>query len=733
MDRRATLFTLSVALCVSFAGASCSGDEPVGRVGEHREAPSSTRSVTVIRRDGNHLVGEPSPYLAQHSHNPVDWYPFGPEALERARREHKPIFLSIGYSTCHWCHVMEEESFEDDEVAAYLNGNFIAIKVDREQRPDLDALYLRAVGEMGGSTGWPLSVFLTPELVPFFGGTYFPRHGGMGRPGFLDVLRELRRRWDAEGERVGANGRQIFARIREETTRDESMRGAPTPGMVSSAMGSLAGARDEYGGFGTRQKFPNTPLLLAELRSGDAAARAHVVSTLDAMMRGGIRDHLAGSFHRYSVDRRWHVPHFEKTLYDNAQLGALYVEAGRTFARAEFVAVGRAVLDDLIDGWQEDDGGFVVGFDADDPRGEGAYYTWTPAELTSALGEEDGARFATLFGVTAGGEGELDGRSVLHRIDDPRGRLGMDAAVLDAFLARTRPRLLEVRRRRPPPAMDDKILAGWNGLAIGALADVGRWLDEPRYVEAAERAARYVTERLWVDGAMLRGRRGGESLGEGFLDDHALVVLGLLRLHAADGDARWLIHAHAIDDAMVERFYEDRNATFMSTARDDAPSGLPLRAPNLDDGVLPSGGTAAILATLEVGALAGDRARHDLGQRALRAAAPRAVGDPFSSGYLLVAIEHTLADPREVVIAGDADDPRTRALLEVVRPMITERAVLARVGADGASDELVAAYPALRDKTASGGHPTAYVCRLGSCELPTGDPAELARQLGGVR
>lgn len=726
-------------LLVILGVAACTQPEPTARLGEPaaRPAAHSARSTATIRRNGNHLVDEPSPYLLQHAHNPVDWYPWGEEALAAARERDVPIFLSIGYSTCHWCHVMEEESFEDDEVARFLNDNFVAIKVDREQRPDLDALYIEAVRQLGGSTGWPLTVFLTPDLVPIFGGTYFPREGSGGRPGFLDLAREIQRRFTTQGRiEVASRGRTVLQQIETNARRLGNADGPIPPVLVANAMHRLSGSRDsQLGGFGRRQKFPNAPLLLAELRTfartGDTAARDHVVLTLEQMARGGVRDHLAGTFHRYAVDRTWHVPHFEKTLYDNAQLAQVYVEAGRRLERPDFVAIGRAVLDDLIASWQQDDGGLVVGFDADDSGGEGFYYTWTPAELTAALGETDGARFGALFGVTAQGERLLEGRSVLHRIEDARvqGVTSLSSAQAEALLTRARPTLLEHRGRREPPATDDKELASWNGLALMSLATVGLWLDEPRYVAAAQRVARFLVERCWDQerGLMRRGLRRGESLGDGFLDDHALPALGLLRLHAADGDPRWLVFAHRLARVMVERFHDAELHAFLQTAT-EGPSGIPLRRPDLDDGVLPSGGSAATLALLEIGAMAGDRELHQIGERAARAAAPRAGSNPFSGGFMLVAIDHLLGASREIVLAGDEAD----ALLEVARPANPERGLIVRLGDAGAAGELAERYPALAIKRAIDGRATAYVCEIGRCELPTSDPAELRRQLAAI-
>ena len=399
------------------------------------------RSLQDIRREGNHLVGEPSPYLEQHAHNPVDWYPWGEPALARAKRENKPIFLSIGYSTCHWCHVMEEESFTDDEVADFLNRHFVSIKVDREQRPDIDALYIAAVSKLGGSTGWPLTVFLTPQLQPFFGGTYFPKHSGRGRPGFLDVLSQVEEMWRDDPTSVINKGQAVLRQVEQQAKVAHQQGRKADETLVRAALAQLARARDpQWGGFGGRQKFPNAPLLLAELRHyqmfADKDARDHLILTLDQLASGGIRDHLQGSFHRYAVDRRWHVPHFEKMLYDNAQLAGIFVDAGRTFNRADYTKVGRQILDDLIAHWQRPDGGFVVGFDADDAGGEGTYYTWTPGELAAVLDPPQARLVEAVYGVTERGSPGLHGRSVLRR-----GNVGQAARDMDQFFKR--------RKRRP--------------------------------------------------------------------------------------------------------------------------------------------------------------------------------------------------------------------------------------------------------------------------------------------
>jgi uncharacterized protein YyaL (SSP411 family) len=735
---RAVALSLLVALAACDARPPSAGSAPV-------EAPA--RSVAVIRRDGNHLLGQPSPYLEQHAHNPVDWYPWGPEALDRARREHRLIFVSVGYATCHWCHVMEHETFEDDETARLLNDRFVAIKVDREERPDLDAVLVEAVMALGESAGWPLNVVLTPDLDPVLGGTYFPRVAQGGRPGLADVLREVDRRFHDDGPGLAGRGRELLAKIRAEALA-KAKPGDLGEGVIRGAMASLAGARDPVeGGFGTRQKFPNTPLLLAELRwvervPSAAEEHEHLALTLDHLRRGGVRDHLAGTFHRYATDRAWHVPHFEKTLYDNAQLAGLFLEASRVLSTPAFLDVGRAVLDDLVASWQRPDGGLVVGFDADDPGGEGAYYTFTPAELARALGAGDARIVGALFGVGPTGERALGGRSVLHRREE--GSVARDLGVprreVDEAWARALPKLVAARAARPPPQADDKELAAWNGLALTALADAGRTLGEPRYVAAAQRVGRFLVERCW-DGAtrtMRRGLRRGAPLGEGFLDDYALAALGLLRLHAADGDVAWLADASAITAALVDRFFDDDRATFFRTALRPGPAGasdaaLPLRLPDVDDGVLPSGGAAAALLLVELGAISGDATLYDRGLRALRAAVPQVQRSPYSSGFFLVAMDHATGDAREVVIAGDPGDPRTRALALELAPTSDARVLPVLLPAEGPPAALAQAFPALAGKRALHERPTAFVCRRGACDAPVDSPAALREKLLQIR
>jgi uncharacterized protein len=695
------------------------------------------RSTAEIREGGNRLRGEPSPYLEQHAHNPVEWYPWGDEALARARRERKPIFLSIGYSTCHWCHVMEKESFEDDAVAEFLNRHFVSIKVDREQRPDVDALYIAAVSALGASTGWPLTVFLTPDLEPFFGGTYFPPRASGGRPGFSDVIREVESMWREQGEAVATKGRAVLHRIEARARQRVGGSGRVTPEMLDEAMAGLARTRDTTrGGFGHRQKFPNAPLLLAQLRyamrTNDAAASDHLVVTLEALMAGGIRDHLHGSFHRYTVDADWHVPHFEKTLYDNAQLCWIFAEAGLALDRDDFVRTGRAIADDLVQRWQRDDGSFVVGFDADDAGGEGTFYTWTPTELEAVLGPRDMQVVAAAFGVTDDGSPGLEGRSVLHRQDAEviATKLDLEATELREIVERSLVALEQARRSRPAPAVDDKAITAWNGLAIMALADVGRWLDEPRYVESAVRAAAWMLAARDRHGALVRGTRAGEPLGDAFLEDRALAGLAFLRLHAATGDPKWLEAARPLADEIVEH-HVDGDTAALSPTRLDADD-LPARLVDFDDGPMPSGGSAALLLLLELAALSGDETLRAVAQRVLEHVASGARDRPSVSGFFLVALEHATAPVHEVVVAGALEDPATRALWARTQSTSHARILPARIDADGPSPKLGAGFPALRGKKALRGAPTAFVCERGQCQAPTASPDTLSKQLAAA-
>lgn len=695
-------------------------------------ATVATRSPAEIRAAGNHLVGEASPYLLQHAHNPIDWYPWSSEALARAKAEGKPIFVSIGYATCHWCHVMERESFDDDTVADFLNAHFVAIKVDREQRPDIDALYLAAVAALGGDTGWPLNVFLTPDGAPIVGGTYFPREPDGRRPGFLALAEQVQAQWAADGPASAKRGEAILEALGR---RDAGPAHAPTQAELDTAMQGLARHRDEVrGGFGSRQKFPNVPVLLAALRwstrggdddDGRRDAREHVRTTLTRMRDGGLRDAVAGSFHRYCVDPQWRIPHFEKTLYDNALLALLYLEASQRLAAPEFAEVARGILDDLVANWQVEGGGFIVGFDADDANGEGTYYTWTRAELDATLGPAVAADVAAAYDVAPPGDPELGGRSVLRRA----------AGIDDTTLARAQaalPALARARASRPAPAKDDKILVAWNALAIEALVEGARVLGVPRYREVANDTAAFLEAHAVRDQTLRRGTRRTEAgawvdLGPAFADDYALLARALLRLHGATGEFVQLREAHSLAVVLHDEFFDAERGGIRRVR--EGPSDTPITTLDMDDQAVPSAGAVTTQIWLELGALYGDDRLWDAGNTLL-SRWQRAAGEaPMSSGTMLATTDAALAGIYEVVIAGAPGDAATIALLDVAETADRSRLVLARVGAEGVAGKGSDAWPGLKGKRAQGGKPTAYLCTRGSCRMPTADPAQLRAQL----
>ena len=675
--------------------------------------------------DGNRLRDEGSVYLRQHAHNPVDWYPWGEEAPARARAEDKPIFLSVGYASCHWCHVMEREVFEDAEVAALLNARFVCIKVDREERPDLDAAYMEAVQAMTGQGGWPLSAFLTPDLEPFFGGTYFPRDH------FLDLCDRVAR---AYAERRGDLVEQAARVAAHVAARPETAEGdVPSlDALDAAARAALAGYDSEWGGFRAEQKFPTPPrwrfLLHHYRRTGDAELGAAIRHTLSAMASGGLRDHLGGGFHRYTVECSWLVPHFEIMLYDDAQLASLYLEAGAVFDDDGFRAVAADVLDFLLREMSDPDGGFFASFDADSGGEEGAYYVWTPEEIAEVAGPEDGPVLARLLGVTTGGN--FEGRSILTRRTEPgevARECGCDEAEVRALFARHREALRARRAERTPPGLDRKLVTAWNGLAISALARGGAVLDDPRYLEAARRAA----ARLWElhrdeAGRLYRASTDGVPTGDGILDDYAAFATGLLDLFEAGGDPEDLRRARELID-LAERLFADPAGAYFLTASDtEAPLG---RRADLFDSVEPSGAATMLLVRQREAALRGDPAgreavgvilaRHaDLLERA---------GLEMAAWWDAVSLWH--GPLSEVVIAGGEAAAALRTAYWRLDP---SHAVLSSVPAEGADAVRLDLQPGLAGKTAPGGA-VAHVCRHGACGAPVSDPADLIAALRADR
>ena len=701
-------------------------DEPPAR---HRNPDGSPRYT-------NRLVDEPSPYLRQHAHNPVDWYPWGDEAFARARDEHRPILLSIGYSTCHWCHVMAEESFEDEEIAAYLNAHYVPIKVDREQRPDVDAVYMSAVQAMGNGGGWPLTVWLTPDQRPFYGGTYFPpRAGARGaRFGFLDLLRRLDQAYHDDPERVAAAAADVVGRLEHAA--------APAPGdvlpgapVLHHAQAELHESFDaEHGGFGRAPKFPSPAtlalLLRYQRRTGDADTLAMVVRTLEAMAAGGIQDQLGGGFHRYATDPGWLVPHFEKMLYDNALLATVYVEAAQATGRADFAAVGRRTLDWMAGEMSAPDGGFYAAVDADSEGIEGRFYTWTPAEIAAVLDPRSAALATAYFGVAA--DGPVDGRSVLHTLEpiaDVAARQAMDAEEARTLLASAQAALLQARARRVPPAVDRKIIVAWNGLAISAFARAAQALNEPRYTAAAIRAATFLLANL-ADGERLRrSALDGVATGHGYLEDYAFLIAGLLDLYEATGDPHWLERALALQATLDGHFADPAGGYFHAAADDET---LLVREKPDFDGAEPSGNSVALENLLRLHELTGDDRWRTPAEQLLRAFAPALAAEPQMLPRMLCGLELALDRPKEIVIVTPAGGEGAGPLLAALHARFVPNRVLVVVAEGTAQRALAATVPLVEDKTARDGRATAYVCERRVCQRPTSDPAAFARELDRV-
>jgi uncharacterized protein len=709
---------------------------------EPQPAPEPTPESSGSSAPGhtNRLAGETSPYLLQHSHNPVDWYPWGEEALAKARAEDKPIFLSIGYAACHWCHVMERESFEDEATAAQLDRDFVPIKVDREERPDLDQLYMGAVVAMTGQGGWPMSVFLTPEGRPFYGGTYFPAEPRQGMPSFRQVLEGVRRAWDEQRPELEQAANRLVAALVDQQ-RTEAAAGLPDRATLDGAVATLEAAFDPVrGGWGHAPKFPapmTVEWLLRRWLTGDARAIAMARRTLDRMADGGLFDQLGGGFHRYSTDGEWLVPHFEKMLYDNAQLARAYLHAWQATGDARYRDVTVATLDYVIRELTTADGAFAASQDADTEGVEGATFTWTLAEVSAALGAagaaDDVELFAAAYGVRP--EGNWDGRTILSRVRSTAAlaqTTDLRADEIEARLARDRAILLEARGRRPQPARDDKALAAWNGLAIAALAEASRALrtaGEPAIVEraaayraAAEGAAATIVGALDDGtGRLRRSWKDGRATAPGVLEDHADLAEGLLALYEATFDERWFVAARRLADTILARF-SDPAGGFFDTADDH--EALVTRPKDLQDNALPSGNAMAVTVMLRLASLTADPRYRAAADAALRLATPYLPRYPSGFAQWLVAAELSLAPLVEVAIVGDPAEPRAAALVgRAFDGFHPDRVVAA--GADPSRSQV----PLLQGRFALAGRPTAFVCRHFACRQPVNEPEALAAVL----
>jgi uncharacterized protein YyaL (SSP411 family) len=665
-------------------------------------------------RPTNRLADETSPYLLQHAHNPVDWYPWGEAALARAKAEGRPIFLSIGYAACHWCHVMERESFEDETTAQLLNHEFVAIKVDREERPELDAIYMDAVQQMTGSGGWPLTVFLTPDGLPFYGGTYFPSEPRHGLPSFRQVLAGVADAWRQRRGEVEAAGAQIAAAIARRVESSGADGGRPAPGLLEAAVSALEADFDaHHGGWGGAPKFPQPMtiefLLREHVRTGDVRPLAMARRTLDAMAAGGIFDQLGGGFARYSTDARWLVPHFEKMLYDNAQLARVYVHAWQLTDAPTYRAVAQATVEFMRRDMSAPEGGFISSLDADTGGVEGASYTWTRAQIEAVLGA-DAADFARAYGVTDSGNWE--GTNVLARA----------AGVDDEQFASARARLLAARNQRPQPARDDKLLAAWNGLAIAALAEAARAFERADWAADAARAADLMLSRLRdADGRLMRSWRDGRASGRAVLEDHSHLAAGLLALYETDFNERWFVAARDLVETVLAHF-ADPAGGFFDTADDH--EALIARPKGVQDNALPSGNAMAASVLQRLAALTGEPRYGTAAERALALAVPIAARYPTGFAQWLIAIEGALTPPLELAIVGDPAAPETRALLAVARRGYRPDLVVA---VSARADD--SAIPLMAGRAAHDGRATAYVCRNFACRQPVTLPQELAAQL----
>jgi uncharacterized protein len=666
----------------------------------------------------NRLTGETSPYLLQHADNPVDWYPWGDEALERARRENRPILLSIGYAACHWCHVMEHESFEDPGTAELMNNLFINIKVDREQRPDLDAIYMNAVVAFTqGHGGWPMTVFLTPEGEPFHGGTYFPPQPRMGMPAFRQVLEaaaEAYRERPDEVARVAGSVTSYLRSAGQIEPTDEQLQ----PRLLEEATAVLERAVDRtWGGFGGAPKFPPASALEFLLRmsrrgAGDDPLGAATL-TLDGMALGGMYDVLGGGFARYSVDAAWLVPHFEKMLYDNALLAACYLHAWAVTGRSTYREVCERTLDFMLRELAVDGGGFASALDADTEGEEGLTYVWTPAQVREALEAEDAAAAIAYLGVTE--QGNFEGATVLR----PQGEAPRD-------WPRIRDRLLAARLRRPQPARDDKVVAGWNGLALSAFAEAGRRFRRPEYLDAARGCADFLLSDMRDQDGRLRrtAMHGRASRIQGYLDDYGAVSLGLLELYRATGEARWLREAEALVAVVREQFADDERGGFYYTPADG--ERLIARHKELDDNPTPSGQSLMATVLLQLGRLHGDERLEAEAAGVLRLAAPYMERSPHGLGQALCALDMHLSPPQEVAIVGAGGDPSTDALMDAVLDSYLPNAAVA-YGGRGDDAELAL----LEGKHLVDGRPAVYICERFACRAPLTDPAAVAATLRG--
>ena len=699
----------------------------------------------------NRLAQEKSPYLLQHAHNPVDWYAWREEAFAKARRENKPIFLSVGYSTCHWCHVMAHESFENEEIAAIMNREFVNIKVDREERPDVDRIYMTFVQATTGGGGWPMSVWLTPDLKPFVGGTYFPPEDRYGQPAFKKVLERIATAWKQDHEKIVESGSKIVDALRESQTAQPDATAKIDGNVFENAYQQLDRSFDQReGGFSMAPKFPRPVALnfLTRLYARDPKSESgkHALEmdlfTLRKMAAGGMHDHIGGGFHRYSVDRYWHVPHFEKMLYDQAQLASAYLDAFQITQDRQYADVAHDILDYVARDMTLKDGGFFSAEDADSlfeygkpEHGEGAFYIWTEKQIDDALGK-DSEVFKFHFGVQPHGnapegsdpQDEFRGKNILiqrHAVAETAKHFKKSEDEIRQSLARSREKLLSIRNERPRPHLDDKIIAAWNGLMISAYARAAQVLDEPRYLQSATRAVKFLRANLYDERNKLlyRNYREGRSSIEGFADDYALVIQGLLDLYEASFDVTWLKFALELQETQDRLFFDENTGGYFSTSGKD--KSVVLRMKDDNDSAEPAASSVAATNLLRLAQLRNDQQLEDRARKTIDAFAPTVSHFASAMPQLLVALDFSSTKPKQIVIAGKRDDEGTKALLKEVHQHFLPNKVLILVDSGDGQKFFAERNEAIAAMSSVDGKPAAYVCENFTCKAPVTDSKEL--------
>ena len=731
------LFTILLTLFLTISGQILEARQ--GNIMKDKQE----KSAGVSKKQANHLIDEKSPYLQQHAYNPVDWYPWGEEALVKAVAEDKPIFLSIGYSTCHWCHVMAHESFEDQEIADYLNKHFISIKVDREERPGIDQIYMAATQAMTGSGGWPMSLFLLPDTKPFYAGTYFPPRAAHGRPGFMEILQGLQEVWLNDREKLNLSASQITAHIKKgNNERSEDLEKA----WLATGFSQMEESYEpSFGGFSQAPKFPRPVVIDFLFRhyksTGQKEARDMALFTLEQMSDGGMYDQIGGGFHRYSVDGRWRVPHFEKMLYDQSQLVSAYLSAFQLSHNSEFKKIANEILEYVLRDMRHPEGGFYSAEDADsvnpynpDEHTEGAYYLWTEEELDSLLTSKEAALFKGYYGVKKNGnalhdpQNEFTGRNILYKEKDlsevaRKSKNSDDEA--DELLTKARIKLLNQRKTRIAPHLDDKIITAWNGLMISAFAQAAMILEEDRYLMAANRAADFLLENLLLNGDLKRRWRDGEARYSASLDDYSFLVQGLLDLYAAEHEPSRLKKAIELSEKQITLF-SDKNGGFYDTPES---ADLLTRMKAAYDGAEPSGNSVAAMNLLRLSALTGNTKWHKLAEDCIKSFGKTLGAYPAAMPLMLSSMDMQMDKSRQIVIAGGKNEEDTKELLrEVYGRYLPNTLVLLADG--GENQEYLKEYlPFIATAQKIDGRATAYVCEDFTCKMPVNTRDKLASLL----